>query len=108
MLLSRPLEQSRDWEIMPRDRINAIGRDTMRYALIIAAAATASLLAITSSASARLGMAPLAVQNDGVVQVKHGHGHGHGHRGWHRNRGHHYGWSRGHHRGWGHRHHRYY
>jgi len=80
----------------------------MKYALIIAAAATASLLAITSSASARLGMAPLAVQDDGVVQVKHGHGHGHGHRGWHRNRGHHYGWSRGHHRGWGHRHHRYY
>lgn len=43
-------------------------------------------------ASARLGMAPMATQDESVIQVKGGHGHGGGHRGWHGNRGHHYGW----------------
>ena len=35
-------------------------------------------LALTASASARLGIAPLAAQDDAVIQVKGGHGHGHG------------------------------
>jgi hypothetical protein len=67
-----------------------------------------ALLAMILPASARLGMAPMAAQNDAVIQVRggHGHGHGHMHRGGH---GHHYGWygGRGHHYGW-YRHHRYY
>ena len=75
--------------------------------IIVALVAT---LGLSASASARLGMAPLTAENDGVIQVRggHGHGHGHGHRGWHGNRGHHYGWyrGRGHHYGL-HRHHRY-
>jgi len=78
----------------------------MKRVLIVAMAAAASIFVVSSTASARLGMALLAVQDDGVIQVKHGHGHGY--RGWHRGRGHHYGWYRGHHRGWHHRHHRYY
>ncbi|HVQ69553.1 MAG TPA: hypothetical protein VMT08_18830 [Bradyrhizobium sp.] len=74
----------------------------MRRIALIGAALIASL-AMTISASARLGMAPIAAQDDSVVQVKHGRGHGHGHM--HRGRGHHYGWyrGRGHHK---HRHHR--
>jgi hypothetical protein len=56
----------------------------------IAAAAALSMLALVSPASARLGMAPLAAQDEAVIQVKGGHGHGH--HGWHGNRGHHYGW----------------
>ena len=71
----------------------------MRRIALIGAALIASL-AMTISASARLGMAPIAAQDDSVIQVKHGRGHGHGHM--HRGRGHHYGWSRGR----GHRHHR--
>ena len=69
--------------------------------IVVALVAT---LGLTASASARLGMAPLTADNDGVIQVRGGHGHGHGgHRGWHGNRGHHYGWYRG--RGnWKHRH----
>ena len=39
----------------------------------------ALLLAMTASASARLGIAPLAAQDDAVIQVRGGHGHGHGH-----------------------------
>jgi hypothetical protein len=74
----------------------------MKRILIIGVALFATM---TASASARLGMAPLAVQDDAVIQVKGGHGHGHGHMG-RSGRGHHYGWSRGrgHHYGW--RHHR--
>jgi hypothetical protein len=74
----------------------------MRRIALIGAALIASL-AMTLSASARLGMAPIAAQDDSVIQVKHGRGHGHGHM--HRGRGHHYGWyrGRGHHK---HRHHR--
>jgi hypothetical protein len=74
----------------------------MRRIALIGAALIASL-AMTVSASARLGMAPIAAQDDSVIQVKHGRGHGHGHM--HRGRGHHYGWyrGRGHHK---HRHHR--
>jgi len=74
----------------------------MRRIALIGAALIASL-AMTISASARLGMAPIAAQDDSVIQVKHGHGHGHGHM--HRGRGHHYGWyrGRGHHK---HRHYR--
>ncbi|CAN7703575.1 hypothetical protein LJR220_006867 [Bradyrhizobium sp. LjRoot220] len=66
----------------------------------------ALLLAMTASASARLGIAPLAAQDDTVIQVKRGHGRGHGHRMGRGGRGHHYGWGRGrgHHYGW--RHHR--
>ena len=62
-----------------------------------------ALLAMTISASARLGIAPMAAQDDSVIQVKHGRGHSHGHM--HRGRGHHYGWyrGRGHHK---HRHYR--
>ena len=74
----------------------------MRRIALIGAALIASL-AMTVSASARLGMAPITAQDDSVIQVKHGRGHGHGHM--HRGRGHHYGWyrGRGHHK---HRHHR--
>ena len=77
----------------------------MKRIVLICAALLASTFAMTMSASARLGIAPMTVQDDTVIQVKHGHGHGHGrmHRG---GRGHHYGWGRGrgHHYGW--RHHR--
>jgi hypothetical protein len=63
----------------------------------------ASVLAMTGSASARLGLAPAALQNDTVIEVRGGHGHGHMGRG---GRGHHYGWGRGrgHHYGWRHHH----
>lgn len=74
----------------------------MRRIALIGAALIASL-AMSGSASARLGIAPLAAKQgaaeDGaVIQVRHGHGH------MHRGRGHHRGWyrGRGHHR---HRHH---
>ena len=73
----------------------------MRRIALIGAALIASL-AMTISASARLGMAPIAAQDGSVIQVKHGRGHGHGHM--HRGRGHHYGWSRGR----GHHKHRHY
>lgn len=75
----------------------------MRRIVVIGAALMASL-AMTLSASARLGIAPLAAQDDTVIQVRHGHGHGHHGHG-HRGRGHHYGWhrGRGHHK-WHHRH----
>ena len=74
----------------------------MRRIALIGAALIASL-AMTISASARLGMAPIAAQDGSVIQVKHMHGHGHGHM--HRGRGHHRGWyrGRGHHK---HRHYR--
>jgi hypothetical protein len=77
----------------------------MKRFTLIAATVVAAILAVTNSASARLGIAPLAVQNDGAIQVR-GHGHGHGHWRGHRSRGHHYGWYRGrgnwrhHHRRW--------
>jgi hypothetical protein len=75
----------------------------MRRIVLIGAALIASL-AMTLSASARLGIAPLTAEDGTVIQVKRGHGHGHHGRG-HRGRGHHYGWyrGRGHHK-W--RHHR--
>ena len=75
----------------------------MRRIVLIGAALIASL-AMSASASARLGMAPMATEDGSVIQVKHGRGHGHGHR-MHRGRGHHYGWyrGRGHHK---HRHYR--
>jgi len=62
----------------------------VKYVQWIAAAAALSMVALVSPASARLGMAPLAAQDEAVIQVKGGHGHGH--HGWHGNRGHHYGW----------------
>jgi hypothetical protein len=64
-----------------------------------------ALLAMTVSASARLGIAPMAAQDSGVIEVKRGRGHGHGHMHRGRGRGHHYGWyrGRGHHK---HRHYR--
>ena len=75
----------------------------MRRIVLIGAALIASL-AMTLSASARMGIAPLAAEDGAVIQVKHGRGHGHHGHG-HRGRGHHYGWyrGRGHHK-W--RHHR--
>lgn len=78
----------------------------MKRFTLIAATMVAAILAATNSASARLGMAPLAASDDAVIQVRgHGHGHGHGHWRGHRGRGHHYGWYRG--RGhWKHHHHR--
>jgi hypothetical protein len=73
----------------------------MRRFVLIAAALLASL-AMTVSASARLGVAPMAAPDSGVTEVKHWRGHGRGHM--RRGRGHHYGW----HRGRGHHKHRYY
>ncbi|QDP22781.1 hypothetical protein [Bradyrhizobium cosmicum] len=75
----------------------------MRLLGLAATAAVMATIGLSSPASARLGIAPLAdTQSDALIQVRHGHGHGHG--GWHRNRGHHYGWYRG--RGnWRHHHH---
>jgi hypothetical protein len=75
----------------------------MKRIILIGAALLASMLAMTASASARLGIAPLAAPDDTMIQVRGGHGHGHGHM--HRGgRGHHYGWGRGrgHHYGWRH------
>jgi hypothetical protein len=73
----------------------------MKRIAMIGLALLASILAMTASASARLGIAPLAAADDAVIQVRGGHGHRGG-------RGHHYGWGRGrgHHYGW--RHHRFY
>jgi len=75
----------------------------MKRILAIGIALFASMLALTASASARLGMAPIATQDDTVIQVRGGHGHGGGHMG-RGGRGHHYGWGRGrgHHYGWRH------
>ena len=77
----------------------------MKRILLIGAALLVSMLGLTTSASARLGIAPMATTDDTLIQVRGGHGHGWGHRG---GRGHHYGWyrGRGHHYGWRHR--RYY
>ena len=80
----------------------------MNRLTLIAATAVAVLLALGNTASARLGIAPLSVQDDAVIQAKHGHGHGHHGRGHHRGRGHHYGWFRGRGHHYGHRHHRWY
>jgi hypothetical protein len=86
-----------------------MGGNHLKRIALIGVALLASTLALTASASARLLIAPLAAQDDAVIQVRGGHGHGHGHGHMHRGgRGHHYGWGRGrgHHYGW--RHHRYY
>jgi hypothetical protein len=95
-------------ELVP-DRDDATGENQMRRFVVIAAALLASL-AMTVSASARLGMAPSPAVDGALIQIKGGHGHGHGrmgrggrghHYGWGRGRGHHYGWSRGRgHRRW--------
>jgi hypothetical protein len=73
------------------NRKPAIGGNNMKSVLIIGVALFASTLALTGSAAARLGMAPLATQDAAVIQVRGGHGHGHGHMG-RGGRGHHYGW----------------
>jgi hypothetical protein len=80
----------------------------MKRILLIGYALVVWVLALTASASARLGIAPVAMTNDALIQVRGGHGHGHGHWGHRGGRGHHYGWyrGRGHHYGWRHR--RYY
>ncbi|WP_064737343.1 hypothetical protein [Bradyrhizobium sp. Ai1a-2] len=81
----------------------------MKRILLIGAALLVSMLGLTASASARLGIAPMATTDDALIQVRGGHGHGRGHGWGHRGgRGHHYGWyrGRGHHYGWRHR--RYY
>ena len=78
----------------------------MRRIVLICAALVASL-AMTASASARIAIAPLSVQDGSLIEVKHGRGHGHGHK-FHRGRGHHHGWyrGRGHHKHGHHRRHR--
>ena len=58
----------------------------MRRIVLVGLALLVSTLGMTLSASARLGIAPMATQDDAVIQVKHGRGH-HGHM--HRGRGHH-------------------
>lgn len=75
----------------------------MKRIVVIGLALIASL-AMSVAASARLGIAPLAAQDDSVIQVRGGHGHGHGHHMGRGGRGHHYGWGRGrgHHYGWRH------
>jgi hypothetical protein len=52
--------------------------DLTRRIVRICAALIASL-AMTISASARLGMAPLNAEDGSLIQIKGGHGHGHGH-----------------------------
>ncbi len=76
----------------------------MKRILVVGVALFVSTLALTTSASARLGMVPMATQDDSVIQVRGGHGHGGGHHMGHGGRGHHYGWGRGrgHHYGWRH------
>jgi len=72
----------------------------MKRLTLIAATAIAAILALGNTAQARLGIAPLAVQDDAVIQV-HGWHHGRGHhRGWYHGRGHHYGWRHHHRRHW--------
>jgi len=89
---SELIPQGTNWAVA-RFVTGAIQRSeewVMKYMVVL------FVLALASPASARFGMAPLAVQDEAVVQVKGGHGHGHGgHHGWHGNRGHHYGWYRG-------------
>lgn len=67
----------------------------MRYVHRILVAFSLLILSSSNPAAARLGMAPLAAQDEAVIQVKGGHRHGGHHGGWHGNRGHHYGWYRG-------------
>jgi hypothetical protein len=76
----------------------------MRRIAVIAVALLVSTLAMTLSAAARLGVAPMTADSS-LIEVKHGRGHGK-HK-FHRGRGHHYGWQRGrghhkwrHHRRW--------
>ena len=73
----------------------------MNRLTLIIATAIAVVLALGNSASARLGMAPLSVQqDDSFIQVR-GHRGGRGHHyGWGRGRGHHYGWRHHHRRHW--------
>jgi hypothetical protein len=105
-----PEEQFKSRDIVSPIALMRSGGDFMKRPLLIVFALSSALLALMGSASARLGIAPMATPNDAVIQVRgHGHGHGHGHHyGWHGGRGHHYGWyrGRGHHYGW--RHHRHY
>ncbi|MCA6105717.1 hypothetical protein [Bradyrhizobium cenepequi] len=72
----------------------------MKRILLIGAALVVSMFGLTASASARLGIAPMASTSDALVQVRGGYGHGY--RGYRRGRGHHYGRyrGRGHHYGW--------
>ena len=50
----------------------------MRRIVLVGLALLVSTLGTTLSASARLGIAPMATQDDAMIQVKHGRGHGHG------------------------------
>jgi hypothetical protein len=101
------VEQFKPREIVSPIALMRSGGDFMKRALLIVFALSSAMLALMGSASARLGIAPMATPNDAVIQVG-GHGHGH-HYGWHGGRGHHYGWyrGRGHHYGWRHHHHYY-
>src|SRR6185295_9894295 len=56
---------------------------SMKRFTLIAATAVLAILAATNYASARLGIAPLAVSDDAVIHVR-GHGHGHGNARGHR------------------------
>ena len=102
-----PEEQFKSREIVSPIALMRSGGDFMKRALLIVFALSSALLALMGSASARLGIAPMATSDDAVIQVRGHGGHGH-HYGWHGGRGHHYGWyrGRGHHYGW--RHHRHY
>jgi len=73
----------------------------MNRLTLIVATAIAVVLALGNTASARLGIAPLSLQqDDSVIQVR-GHRGGRGHHyGWGRGRGHHYGWRHHHRRHW--------
>src|SRR5205814_8112978 len=84
-------------ELVPDVAITRTGGHCMRRIALIGLA----LLAMTVSASARLGMVPSSEPDSAVIQVRGGHGRGHGHMG-RGGRGHHYGWGRGrgHHYGW--------
>jgi hypothetical protein len=99
----RKTEQTACPELGSRIAILRSGGNRMRRIVMICAALFASTLALTASASARLGVAPMATQDNSVIQVRGGHGHGGGHMG-RGGRGHHYGWGRGrgHHYGWRH------
>ena len=46
----------------------------MRRIVLVGLALLVSTLGMTLSASARLGIAPMATQDDAVIQVKHGRG----------------------------------
>jgi hypothetical protein len=91
-------------EIVSDIAVRRSGGKSVKRILLIGLALFASILAMTVSASARLGIAPMTAENDAVVRVG-GYGHGHMGRG---GRGHHYGWYRGRGHHYGRHYHHYY